>query len=241
MYSVVDEHADFLVLSKHQGVCVHSEPNNIGLMVQLKQDLGVDTVFPVHRLDKVTSGLLLCAKTQAAASELSQLFQHRQVEKYYLAISDHKPKKKQGLIVGDMERSRRSSWKLCVTKNNPAITQFFSYSLGNGKRLFLLKPKTGKTHQLRVALKSIGAPIIGDRLYGHSLGGLLGIYLHAFSLSFSYQGKTYRYIDPPAHWDLAQLEKPLAESVPEGIGRSEALSVLLESISQPWELPWPTI
>jgi tRNA pseudouridine32 synthase/23S rRNA pseudouridine746 synthase len=226
VYSIVDEHADFLVLSKHQGVCIHSEPDQIGLMVQLKIDLGFDNIFPVHRLDKVTSGLLLCAKTPAAASELSQLFQHRKVEKFYLAMSDQKPKKKQGLISGDMQRSRRSSWKLCKTKNNPAITQFFSYSIGAGQRLYLLKPKTGKTHQLRVALKSIAVPIMGDRLYGHPLEMPLGIYLHAFVLSFTYQGKVYRYMNQPEHWFLDS--KDLGEKA-----RIE--------ISHPWDLPWPVI
>jgi tRNA pseudouridine32 synthase / 23S rRNA pseudouridine746 synthase len=240
MYAIVFEHDDFLVISKHRGICVHSEPDEIGLMVQLTQDLGVGTIFPVHRLDKVTSGLLLCAKTQAAASELSQLFQRRQVEKYYLAISDQKPKKKQGLIIGDMVRSRRSSWKLCPTKHNPAITQFFSYSLGSGKRLFLLKPKTGKTHQLRVALKSIGSPIIGDRLYGHSLDGLSGIYLHAFSLSFSYQGNDYRYVDLP-HWHLGDLEGEPLLAQSKNVLEADALDLLLASISKPWELPWPTV
>ncbi|MFT5421890.1 MAG: tRNA pseudouridine32 synthase/23S rRNA pseudouridine746 synthase [Candidatus Endobugula sp.] len=226
MYSIIDEHADFLVLSKHQGVCIHSAADQIGLMVQLKKDLGSDNVFPVHRLDKVTSGLLLCAKTAAAASELSQLFQHRKVEKFYLAISDQKPKKKQGLISGDMQRSRRSSWKLCKTKSNPAITQFFSYSIGAGQRLYLLKPKTGKTHQLRVALKSIAAPIMGDRLYGHPLEMPLGIYLHAFVLSFTYQGKVYRYMNQPEHWLLDS----------KGLGEKARID-----ICQPWNLAWPVI
>ena len=83
-----------------------------------------------------------------------------------------------------MARSRRSSWKLCASKVNPAITQFSSYRVGDRKRLFVLKPTTGKTHQLRVALKSIDAPIVVDRLYGHPVDDVSGIYLHAFSLSF---------------------------------------------------------
>lgn len=246
MYTLIAEHDDFLVVRKHAGVCVHSEPDEIGLVVQLKNDLALAQLLPVHRLDKVTSGLLLCAKTSAAASELSQLFQRRQVDKYYLAISDQKPKKKQGLIAGDMANSRRGAWKLCHTKDNPAVTQFFSYGMGNGQRLFLLKPKTGKTHQLRVALKSIGSPIIGDRLYGHPLSMPVGIYLHAFSLSFTYQGKDYRYVDPPVHWYLSETEKTLLTNaftgvVLDDVAKCEAFSVLVDSISRPWELPWPTV
>lgn len=230
MYSIIDEHNDFLVVCKHQGVCVHSEPEQIGLIAQLKKDLQLENLFPVHRLDKVTSGLLVCAKSQSAASELSQLFQHRQVEKYYLAISDQKPKKKQGLVIGDMERGRRSSWKLCHSKNNPAVTQFFSYSLGGGRRVFLLKPKTGKTHQLRVALKSLGAPIIGDRLYGHPQTIPFGIYLHAFVLAFSYQGEEYRYTHMPDDWfsEVSDVGRALQEEV-------------RTTITKPWTLPWPVV
>lgn len=223
MYSLVAEHNDFLVVSKHRGVCVHSEPDNPGLIVRLKEDFACDTLFPVHRLDKVTSGLIVCAKTSAATSELSQLFQQRLVQKYYLALSDQKPKKKQGLISGDMERGRRSAWKLCHTKKNPAITQFFSGGLGSGKRLFVLKPATGKTHQLRVALKSIAAPIIGDRMYGHPETVPLGIYLHAYVLGFKYQGVEYQYIDKPESWCL------------EGQGG------IFDVLDKPWELPWPVL
>jgi tRNA pseudouridine32 synthase/23S rRNA pseudouridine746 synthase len=230
VYKILAEHDDFLVVSKSVGVCVHCEPDRIGLLVQIKKDLDLEQLFPVHRLDKVTSGLLLCAKTSAAASELSQLFQHRQVEKYYVAISDQKPKKKQGLITGDMERGRRGAWKLCHSKDNPAITQFFSYGLGDGNRLFLLKPKTGKTHQLRVALKSIGSPISGDRLYGHPLSLPLGIRLHASVLSFAYQGENYRYVDFPKDW------LPDKESLLDGL-TDDALA----AVKQPWLLPWPVV
>ena len=116
-------------------------------------------LYSVHRLDKMTSGLLLLAKSPQIAAQLTALFTTHQIQKYYLAISDKKPKKKQGLIKGGMQKSRRGMWKLTKEKNNLAITQFFSYSLGNGKRLFVIKPHSGKTHQIRVALKSIGSAI----------------------------------------------------------------------------------
>lgn len=58
-----------------------------------------------------------------------------------------------------MERSRRASWKLINSKENPAVTQFFSTAAQGGNRLFLCKPHTGKTHQIRVALKSVGSGI----------------------------------------------------------------------------------
>lgn len=232
MYDVVFDHDDFLVLSKHQGVCVHCEPGQIGLIAQLKKDFQCDSLLPVHRLDKVTSGLLLCAKHHNAASVLSQLFQQRQIDKYYLALGDQKPKKKQGLIQGDMEKSRRGSWKLCQSKENPAITQFFSYGLGDGQRLFILKPTTGKTHQIRVALKSIGSPIIGDRLYGHAQSLASGIYLHAYALMFTYQEQEYVFVNEPKAWELQALRAGFAASLLQGMAKFD---------HKPWQLPWPKL
>jgi tRNA pseudouridine32 synthase/23S rRNA pseudouridine746 synthase len=129
-----------------------------------------------------------------SASVLSILFSSRQIEKYYVAVSDKKPKKKQGIICGDMKKARRGQWKLCRTYENPAITRFSSLKYED-KYLFLLKPQTGKTHQIRVAMKSICAPIIGDVLYGGTVSDRG--YLHSIKLSFSYKGKKYEYISYP--------------------------------------------
>ena len=170
-----------------------------GLFERVKQGQGLQELYPVHRLDKVTSGLLVMAKTALVNQELVDQFKNREAEKYYLAISNKKPKKKQGLIKGDMESARRGAWKLLATQINPAVTQFFSVSLGEGKRLFIIKPHTGKTHQIRVALKSLGSPIMGDALYADTLScvGIDRVYLHAFSLGFSVKGKAYRFTEMP--------------------------------------------
>ena len=79
-----------------------------------------------------------------------------------------------GRVVGDMERSRRGTWKLLRTTERPARTLFLSESLPQAavkmaapaaRRAFVLKPQTGRTHQLRVALKSLGSPVLGDPMY----------------------------------------------------------------------------
>ena len=224
MYRIIENNADFLVVCKSQGVCIHTENEQRGLIAELKNDMGYSSLYPVHRLDKVTSGLVLCAKHQRAASELSQLFQHRQIEKYYLAVSHKKPKKKQGLIVGDMARARRGAWKLCHSKNNPAITQFFSYGVTANDRLFVVKPHTGKTHQIRVALKSVGSPIVGDAAYGFLGEKTEGIFLHAYALMFTYQEKIYQFSSLPVHWGSVMTEY-----------------IKASSIVSPWELKWPTL
>ena len=196
-FSLVAENDDFVVINKHAGINFHSEDGEFGVVVAVEKYLK-QKLFSVHRLDKMTSGLLLLAKSSQAANGLSELFKTQQIQKYYLAISDKKPKKSQGLIKGGMEKSRRSMWKLTRSQDNLAITQFFSYSLGEGKRLFVVKPKTGKTHQIRVALKSVGSAIIGDSIYAaeESYRYDRG-YLHAYQIQFTYAEQTFNFMVLP--------------------------------------------
>ncbi|SJZ74901.1 tRNA pseudouridine32 synthase / 23S rRNA pseudouridine746 synthase [Oceanospirillum multiglobuliferum] len=198
-FSLVAETEDFVLINKAPNIDVHRDGDIPGICERVCSALKLPELFLVHRLDKVTSGLLLLAKNTEANQQLSALFRDKQIQKYYLALSDKKPKKKQGWIKGDMERSRRGSWKLLNSQQNPAITQFFTASVGNGLRLFLLKPRTGKTHQLRVAMKSLGAPICGDELYDEASRASQHerTYLHAFALSFELKKQHYQYCCPP--------------------------------------------
>ncbi|HAG40164.1 MAG TPA: RNA pseudouridine synthase, partial [Pseudoalteromonas sp.] len=120
-------------------------------------------------------------------AKFTSLFTEHAINKFYLAISNAKPKKKQGWIKGDMAKSRRGMFKLLPTLQNPAITRFYSFSYKPGFRAYILKPYSGKTHQLRVALKSLGAPILGDTLYSGSAAERA--YLHAYALSFLWHGE----------------------------------------------------
>ena len=228
VYSVVATNEHFLVIYKKPGTNFHSENGELGLFETVKQMEGLPELYPVHRLDKVTSGLLVMAKSALANQELVTQFKDRQVEKYYLAVSAKKPKKKQGLIKGDMESARRGAWKLLSSLQNPAITQFFSTSIVEGKRLFIIKPRTGKTHQIRVALKSIGSPILGDALYADASTcvGVDRVYLHAYSIGFSLQGQAYRFTELPREGnDFTSTEFTSA----------------LQNFASPWLLPWPKI
>jgi len=224
--AVVADTAEFLVLNKPAGLPVQALASQSGLDLTrwLRSTRGSKELYPCHRLDRVTSGLLLIAKGSQVNSQLSQLFQARSVQKYYLALSDRKPAKKQGLVKGDMERSRDGAWKLTRRLQNPAITQFFSFGLGDGLRLFILKPHTGKTHQLRVALKSLGAPIMGDERYGGSQADRC--YLHAVDLGFRFQNTDYRFDCEPAQGECF---------------RSDTLRETLTRVGPLSALPWPTL
>jgi tRNA pseudouridine32 synthase / 23S rRNA pseudouridine746 synthase len=143
-------------------------------------------------------------------------------------LSAKKPKKKQGLVKGDMLPARRGAWKLTNSLNNPAITQFFSCGLGQGRRLFLIKPLSGKTHQIRVALKSVGAPILGDCLYGDKRAEqvLDRTYLHAFSIAFHLYGQTFRFQALPR----------------EGVAFATAeVMAAFAGYAAPWLQAWPSV
>lgn len=225
MFDIVHLDTDFVVINKHPNVSVHKDDGDTMLLNEVAKVTQDEQLYLVHRLDKMTSGLLLLARSKQAASELSQLFAQRNVSKFYLAIGSKKPKKKQGLVSGDMERSRRSAWKLTPSKNNPAVTQFFSRAGEVGERLFLCKPYTGKTHQIRVALKSIGSAIVGDPIYNPASVSDRG-YLHAYALCFHFRDNYYQFRCIPTAGDK---------------WRSEPVCQALEEWKAPWALSWPLI
>lgn len=194
---ILFENAQFLLLNKPAGVSFHSEEGE-GLVVRAARQTGLK-LYSVHRLDKMTSGLILLAKSSEDANILSRLFEERRIEKFYLALSLRKPKKKQGWVKADMGSARRGSYKLLGTNDNPALTQFVSTALRVHERLFLVKPHTGKTHQIRVALKSLGSPIAGDERYAQADEARKEDrgYLHAYALRFTLGEEKFEFVCPP--------------------------------------------
>lgn len=214
----------WLAVNKPAGLNFHSEDGEAGLVALLRQQLGYE-LFAVHRLDKLTSGIVLFGKSPESANQLAEQLRTRQMQKFYIAVSDQKPGKKQGAIIGDMEKSRNGTWRLTRSRENPAITQFFSWGLESGLRLFLLQLHSGKTHQLRVAMKSLGSPVLGDGAYGSKAEVDRG-YLHAWAVRFGFDGASIELICPPS----------------EGVAfANPALQQQLAVINPPWALPWPKL
>lgn len=197
---VVFDCDSFIAVSKPHDIAFHCESASAktleesggrsiqGFVSLVREHYPYETLYPVHRLDRVTSGLMVFAKTVEANSQLSKLFEQRKVKKHYLALSERKPKKKQGLISGDMVKARGGSYKLKQTHENPAVTRFQSKKIGLLWG-FLLKPETGKTHQLRVACKALGSPILGDERYGGAESDRC--YLHSYRISFELNETSY--------------------------------------------------
>jgi tRNA pseudouridine32 synthase / 23S rRNA pseudouridine746 synthase len=184
---VVFENKFVFIINKPIGIVHHSSPGEDGILkvvrgLQQKGHFSYSgDLFSVHRLDRGTSGLLIFAKTKNAARFFSGVFADRKVTKYYVAISEKRPRKNMGQVVGDIAPNRRSQMKLCRSDVNPSKTRFVSRTLYNclsenfeniahspaPLRLFLVKPLTGQRHQVRVVLKSVGSPVLGDPLYAH--------------------------------------------------------------------------
>lgn len=159
----------------------------------------------VHRLDKETSGAMLVAKNQKSFDYLKNLFQSRQIKKTYLAWVYGKPEPEKGTIdkpiglkAGTIKHSVYSQ-----KMSKPAITDYRTIkteeALGGVFSLLEVSPKTGRTHQIRVHLKSIGHPVLGDNLYGPKNDNFSRLMLHAYSLEFTGpDGKALKIeVEPP--------------------------------------------
>lgn len=121
----------------------------------------------VHRLDRDTSGVVILAKDEATQSMLRRQFQDRKTHKTYLAIVSGVPKHAEALIDLPISRNLKHPTTFQVDQNGkPAQTYYRVLKSQNGKSLLELKPKTGRTHQLRVHLRHLGTPILGDPVYG---------------------------------------------------------------------------
>ncbi|WP_205622162.1 TIGR01621 family pseudouridine synthase [Aestuariibacter salexigens] len=219
------EHQDFIVIDKPAGVSVHDSETQPGVVSLLRTQNGDMPLYLCHRLDKDTSGLLILAKNAETAAYFGQLFHQHQINKYYLALCAKKGKKKQGAIKGDMKKSRDGSWILTPSTTPSAITQFFSAGADatdtTAYRKMLLRPLSGKTHQLRVAMKSNSSPIVGDRRYKGIAADRM--YLHAYALNFYYHDMRVEIVLMPNTGD-----------------HFRSLNIPSEWHS-PWELKWPKL
>ena len=181
-FEIVFKNYDFIILDKPAGISVHpseKEPSGTlvnGLIKKFPEikNVGEDPIRPgiVHRLDKETSGILIVAKKQKAFEYFKDLFQTRKIKKTYLAWVWGTLKNKSGKIEDFVGKSKQNPTKQAVSCNpekliNPkkALTYYKVLKNLEDKSLIELQPKTGRKHQLRLHLHSIGHPIIGDKKY----------------------------------------------------------------------------
>ncbi|HEY5707101.1 MAG TPA: RluA family pseudouridine synthase [Terrimicrobiaceae bacterium] len=183
------------VLNKPAGMVVHPGPgHNGGTLVSgllhhfgsLSQIGGVERPGIVHRLDKETSGCLVVAKTDHAHQSLAAQFAGREVGKTYLAMVSGAPRRPTGVVDAPISRHpvHRKKMAVCaVGRGRPAVTEYRVLSSRDGLTLLECRPRTGRTHQIRVHLKHLGCPVLGDPLYGRR-GSFSRHMLHAWKLEF---------------------------------------------------------
>ena len=183
-----------LVVDKPAGLTVHPGPGHtahtlVNALLALCPDLqGVgDEVRPgiVHRLDKDTSGLMVVAKTEGAFMELTRQWKGRQVLKGYLALVHGEPRPWEGHIDAPIARHPRHRQRMAVVQGGrSALTRYRILKALDWCTLLEALPETGRTHQIRVHLASIGHPIVGDLVYGKRSPHLKRQFLHAHRLGF---------------------------------------------------------
>lgn len=192
-----DEH--LIAVNKPEGMVVHPGPGHptgtfVNALLAHCRELAptTDPLRPgiVHRLDKETSGVLLAAKTPLAHQRLVQAFASRQMEKTYLAVCLGRPPN----ITLDAPIGRhpvhRKEMAVLEEGGKEAVSQIQTLAFNDSISLVLIRPKTGRTHQIRVHLKHLGTPVLGDAVYGRPKSNeekkATRQLLHAYRLQFTH-------------------------------------------------------
>ncbi len=192
-----DEH--LVVINKPHGLVVHpAAGNSDGTLVNallhhcnhLSGIGGVERPGIVHRLDKDTSGCLVAAKSDTAHRHLAESFANRQVNKLYLAVVNGCPNIESGKIESHIARNPKDRQKMAVVtppRGKLAITNYSVKKKSDTASLIECQLLTGRTHQIRVHMKSLGNPILGDPIYSRTAKQNVQVprlMLHAWKLSF---------------------------------------------------------
>jgi 23S rRNA pseudouridine1911/1915/1917 synthase len=166
----------------------------------------------VHRLDKDTSGLIIIAKNGPAHMKLAEQFKDRTIKKAYQALVHGHLTPEEGVIEARIGRDPRDRKKMAVvSRGREAQTEYKVLQYIENYTLLEIRPKTGRTHQIRVHLSAIGFPIVGDSVYGAKSPYLARQFLHALRLRFRLPSTgEYREFESPLPADLAQTLQKLA-------------------------------
>jgi 23S rRNA pseudouridine1911/1915/1917 synthase len=191
---ILYEDDDCLVVVKPEGVLTHSKgafnpEATVSTFIRSRTNgMNDNRGGIVHRLDRVTSGLLICAKNEQALSWLQKQFSDRHAVKTYVAVVEGSLEQQEAIIDMPIERNPKKPQTFRAGPNGKIATTQYKVLKDNGiYSLVELKPKTGRTHQLRVHMTQIGHPIVGDTLYGAKPAKRT--YLHALSLELTLPNK----------------------------------------------------
>ena len=167
-FDIIYEDDDIVAVNKPSGLLsIPDRYNNTIPCLYHQMAAGYEKLFVVHRLDKDTSGLIVFAKNEDSHKYMSQLFEGRDVEKYYLAIVNGRPIKEAGTIIAPIAEHPTHKGRMSVQKKGRfAHTDYELKQTWNGFSLLRLRIFTGRTHQIRVHMQHIGHPLFNDDTYG---------------------------------------------------------------------------
>jgi 23S rRNA pseudouridine1911/1915/1917 synthase len=183
-FEVIFQNEDFIAINKPSGLL--SIPDRFGKDASVKSILQEQAgkIFTVHRLDKDTSGLIVFAKNEETHKSLSQKFEGRDVEKFYLGLVNGTLMNKKGTIdVPIMEHPGKTTLMMTHKKGKPSVTDYEVLEEFGVYSWLQFQIHTGRTHQIRVHMKHLGNPIVCDDLYGEAQPVLLSSIKRKFKLS----------------------------------------------------------
>lgn len=183
-FEIIYENDSFIAIDKPSGLL--SIPDRFGkdpsLKTLLQQQRG--KIYTVHRLDKNTSGIILFAKDEATHKDLSQKFEEREVEKYYLGLVNGTMMNREGTIdIPIMEHPGKTTLMVTHKKGKPSMTDYKVLEEFGLFSWVQFQIHTGRTHQIRVHAKYIGNSVVCDELYGDGQPVLLSSIKRKFKLS----------------------------------------------------------
>ena len=214
---IVFENDDVIVVNKPAGMVVHPAAGHgsgtlvhavLGYAPEIEGIGGQERPGVVHRLDKDTSGLILLAKNDRAHSWLQEQFRNRLVNKTYLALVDGHPATSRGRVEAPIGRDPAHRKRMAVLpagKGREAISEYRTLETFEAHTLLEFKPRTGRTHQVRLHCAFLGCPIVGDRIYGRRKSSLAleRQFLHAAAIEIVLPGEQQaRSFEAPLPSDL---------------------------------------
>ncbi len=225
--SIVYEDRDIAVIDKAQGMVVHPAPGNEtgtlvnALLYHLKDLSGIGGVLRpgiVHRIDKMTSGLIVVAKNDMAHNSLAMQIKEHSAGRVYLALAEGNFKEESGTVDAPIGRSLKDRKKMAVSeKGREAVTHWQVLARYGGFTLLKVRLETGRTHQIRVHMASLGHPLAGDTVYGGEKAklGLEGQALHACRLHLKHpsSGEEMTFKAPTPSWFIKALCKASGEKI----------------------------
>lgn len=216
---IVYEDADVMVIDKPAGLTVHPAPGHgsgtlVNAILAHCPDLaGIKgSIRPgiVHRLDKDTSGLMMVAKNDTAQLSLSRQIKERAVEKIYLVLIVGHLSPRDGAIEGPIGRHPRDRKRMAIVSTGREARTFYRVKEYRGNYSLLeVRLETGRTHQIRVHLSSIGYPVVGDAVYGGKFKLVGRQFVHAHRLGFRL----------PGSGEFVRFESPLPPDLEEALQR----------------------